>query len=186
MRKRILQALCLVFALLWIALPAGAQTGTSNFNSSVPGPPGGIHPPASFPFPLPPFDPSVTWTDKWLCRSGGPADVVGFRVQCFATFVDFHTADCCIPGDHWQLKGKIWDANPNTGVTTAPGPVPIYSVQGRAYNYSGVPGKLDAYVECSYLNGVNTFLADTFVVFSSDGACAVFPDPVVRRIDRAP
>jgi len=72
---------------------------------------------------------------------------------------------------------------------TAPGPVPVFSVPGRAYNYGGTPnnpGGLDAYVECSYLNGVNVFLADSFVFFSSDGACVVTPDPVVRRIDRTP
>jgi hypothetical protein len=187
--KRALQIFGLVFVVMWIALPAGAQP--PNYNTSLGSPTGGaIHPPTGFPFPVPPLDPRVRWTDSWLCRAAGPAEVVGFRVLCAgATFLDFHVADCCIPGDHWQYKGKAWDVNPNTGVTTAPGPAGVYSVPGRTYNYGGTPvnpGGLDAYVECSYLNGVNVFPADSFAFFSSDGACVVMPDPVVRRIDRAP
>jgi len=191
MMKRALLILGLVFVALWSALPVGAQS-TGNLNPSVgPFSGGGIHPPTGFPFPIPPtLDPKIVWKDQWLCRSAGPAEVVGFRVQCTnATFLDFHIADCCIPGDHWQLKGKVWDVNPNTGVTTSPGPVPVYSVPGRDFNYGGTginPGGLDAYVECSYLNGVNIFLADSYVFFSSDGNCFVTPDPVVRRIDRTP
>ena len=49
-------------------------------------------------------------------------EVVNFRVQCeAATYVDFSVKDCCMPGDHWQLKGKVWDTFPNTAVTTSPG-----------------------------------------------------------------
>jgi hypothetical protein len=136
------------------------------------------------------LDPRAAWKEDWICRSAGPAEVQGFRVQCTnASFLDFHIADCCLPGDHWQLKGKAWDVNPNTGVTTSPGPANAYGVAGRVYNYGGTgwnPGVLDAYVECTYLNGVNVFLADSFVIFSSDGNCTVTPDPVIRRIDRAP
>ena len=34
--------------------------------------------------------------------------MVNFQVECSgATFLDFYIADCCIPGDHWQLKGKV-------------------------------------------------------------------------------
>jgi hypothetical protein len=143
-----------------------------------------------FPIPIPPLDPKAAWKEAWICRNAGPAEVTGFRVQCVnANFLDFHIADCCLPGDHWQLKGKAWDANPNTAVTTSPGPANAYGRAGRAYNYGGTgfnPGGLDAYVECSYLNGVNVFLADSFVVFSSDGNCVVTPDPPVQRIDRAP
>ena len=143
-----------------------------------------------FPFPVPAFDPRVIWREQWLCRNGGPSEVTGFVVSCQnSTFLDFHIADCCIPGDHWQLKGKAWDANPNTGVTTSPGPMNVYSVPGRIYNYGGTPQRprlLNAYVECSYLTGTNWFLADSFVAFSSDGACTVAADPTVRRIDRAP
>lgn len=213
MSKRVLQILGLAFLMVGlVAARAGAQA-TENYNVDVASPATtaadtsggiriespagtgvttskiGIRPPAGFPFPMPPLDPRAVWKDQWLCRSAGPAEVTGFRVQCGnASFLDFHIADCCVPGDHWQLKGKIWDANPNTAVTTSPGPAPAYSVPGRVYRYNGTPftKAIDAYVECSYLNGVNLFLADSFVVFSSDGACVVTPDPVVRRIDRTP
>jgi hypothetical protein len=206
MTKRTMQVLSLIFVVLGLlALPTGAQA-QSNYNTSVATPAGlaasgAIHlDPPSPPvinkvaihtsgFPLPTFDPRTTWRDQWLCRSAGPAEVTGFRLQCAAsTFLDFHIADCCVPGDHWQLKGKEWDANPNTAVTTAPGGVPVYSVPGRIYNYGGTPFNhgIDAYVECSYLNGVNLFLADAFVSFSSDGLCTVTADPAVRRIDRTP
>jgi hypothetical protein len=189
------------------AAPALAQTTASNYIVEVTDPAetgavkidesgnpasetkAAIHP-VGFPFPGTALDPKVIWRDQWLCRSGGPAEVTGFRVVCTnASFLDFHIADCCLPGDHWQLKGKDWDRNPNTGVTTSPGPANAYSVPGRVYNYGGTgfnPGGLNAYVECSYLTGVNVFLADSFVIFSSDGNCTVTPDTTVRRIDRAP
>ena len=120
-----------------------------------------------------------------------PADVQGFRVQCNnATFLDFYVADCCIPGDHWQLKGKAWDANPNTGVTTSPGPANRWGVPGRVYNYGGVlpwaPGLIDAYVECTILHGVNVFWAGNWITFASDGNCFVTPDVPRNRIDRSP
>jgi hypothetical protein len=199
-REMWILGLALVTVLL-VGIPAWAQEApASNYITSIPSTApvskaaGGVEtkdailPP--FAIPAPPFDPAIAWREGWLCRSAGPAEVQGFRVQCNnATFLDFHIADCCLPGDHWQLKGKAWDVNPNTGVTTSPGPVPVFSVPGRAYNYGGTgwnPGGLDAYVECTYLNGVNVFLADSFVWFSSDGNCVVTPDPVVQRIDRAP
>jgi hypothetical protein len=209
--KRAVQALSVaaVLALLVIA-PASAQVSEPNYIVEVATPassastsavqvdqsgaPGGVTKvgikPIGVLFPPLTLDPKAAWKDQWLCRSAGPAEVTGFQVVCTnATFLDFHIADCCLPGDHWQLKGKAWDVNPNTGVTTAPGPANVFGVAGRIYNYGGTgfnPGGLNAYVECSYLNGVNVFLADSFVVFSSDGLCAVAADPVVRRIDRAP
>lgn len=172
-----------------IATPAGSSpaSGAIHLDGFPPGAgiDAGIRPPAGFPFPGTALDPRVVWKDNWICRAFGPAEVTGFHVVCpGSTFLDFHVADCCIPGDHWQLKGKAWDTRPNTGVTTAPGPVPVFSVPGRVYNY--VFGGLDAYVECSYQHGVNVFPADSFLIFSSDGACVVTPDPGVRRIDRTP
>lgn len=192
--------LALVAGLL-VGAPAGAQADRTNHvveatSTSTPvseavvgdQTKAAILPP--FAIPQTPLNPGVVWKQDWICRSAGPAEVQGFRVQCAnSTFLDFHIADCCLPGDHWQLKGKAWDVNPNTGVTTSPGPANAYGLAGRVYNYGGTgwnPGGLDAYVECTYLNGVNVFLADSFVIFSSDGNCVVTPDPVRQRIDRAP
>lgn len=186
--------LTLVLAML-LAIPVGAQTRPKNTVDRVASPaeevatkeafkPGGI------PVPAATVDPAAIWKEEWICESSGPAEVTGYRVTCAnATFLDFHIADCCVPGDHWQLKGKAWDVNPNTAVTTSPGPANAYGLAGRVYNYGGTgwnPGGLDAYVECSYLNGVNLFAAGSYVLFSSDGTCTVTPDPVVRRIDRTP
>lgn len=147
--------------------------------------------PNLFLIPFPPLDPAVIWREQWLCQSAGPAEVQGFRVQCFgATFLDSHIADCCLDGDHWQLKGKAWDANPNTAVTTSPGPANVWGVAERTYNYGGslpwAPGLLDTYHECTYLHGVNVFLAASFLSFSSDGNCVVTPDVARSRIDRSP
>jgi len=134
------------------------------------------------------------WRKEETCNINGPAEVVGFRVQCTgASFLDFQISDCCLATDHWQLKGKSWDKYPNTAVTTAPD-LPadftvLFGLPARIYNYGGTPDNpkgLDAYVECSYLNGVSVFPAGAFVLFSSDGACTVTPDPAVRRIDRTP
>jgi hypothetical protein len=208
MKKRLIVSVLLLCSAAVLAAPmARAATATgSNYVTSVASPSGtataiqtgddaaGLSKTAvaigGFLIPPPPLDPKAAWKAEWICRSAGPAEVTGFRVQCAnASFLDFHIADCCLPGDHWQLKGKSWDVNPNTGVTTSPGPANLFGVGGRVYNYGGTgfnPGGLDAYVECSYLNGVNVFLADSFVVFSSDGNCTVTPDPAVQRIDRAP
>lgn len=147
--------------------------------------------PNLFVIPYPPLDPAVVWREQWICESAGPAEVQGFRVQCFgATFLDSHIADCCLDGDHWQLKSKAWDANPNTAVTTSPGPANAWSVPGRTYNYGGslpwAPGLIDVYHECTYLHGVNVFLAGSFIAFSSDGNCVVTPDVARSRIDRSP
>jgi hypothetical protein len=213
MMTKIVRALGLVGVVVLCAVPpaAGAPATQVNYVEEIPTPTStavsaqeksdivdlikiGIRPPVGFPFPMTPLDPRVVWKDTWLCRFqapaiGGPAEVTGFRVGCAGgTFLDFHIADCCIPGDHYELKGKTWDLKPNTGVTTSPGPVPVYSVPGRVYNYGGTAfnNGIEAYVECTYLHGVNVFPADSFVIFSSDGVCAVTPDPPRRRINRTP
>jgi hypothetical protein len=213
MSSRWLSFALLILTVL-VALPVAAQTTQPNYvvevasptgtataaSSAVPLDPGDVGEvgdstklainPGGFPIPAPPFAPGVVWRQGWICRNAGPWEVTGFRITCNGgTFLDFHIADCCVPGDHWQLKGKAWDANPNTGVTTAPGPANLFGVAGRVFNYGGPPTNpnLTAYVECSYLNGVNIFLADSFVWFSSNAAnCNVAPDPPVNRIDRAP
>jgi hypothetical protein len=141
-----------------------------------------------------PFPPIRGWRQVVTCQANSPADVTGYRVECNnASYLDFQISDCCIPGDHWQLKGKSWDKYPNTAVTTSPdlpaGSFTLYGLPARIYNYGGTtnaPRRLDAYVECSYLNGVNVFSAGSFVLLSSDGSCTVTPDAAVRRIDRTP
>lgn len=137
-----------------------------------------------------PWIPIGSWQQEVICSAETPADVAGYRVVCpQASFLDFQIADCCVPGDHWQLKGKAWDLYPNTAVTTSPGPDSVYGLPARVYNYGGTtsnPKGLDVYLECTYLHGVNLFSAGSYILLSSDGACTVTPDPNVRRIDRTP
>src|ERR1700709_1760140 len=103
----------------------------------------------------------VKYEEKTSCDISGPEEVVAYHVVCAgASYLDFVIADCCIPGDHWQLKGKAWDGNPNTAVTTSPGGQDILGVPARIYNYGGTainPGGLDPYIARSYLSGVNSF-----------------------------
>ena len=147
----------------------------------------------AIPYPIPgplPSDPAWNWKEGWTCDLFGPAEVQGYRLQCFGgNFVDFFVSDGFIPGDHWELKGKNWDTAPNTGVTTSPGPVVAYSRAGRVYNYGGTPTNprnLDTYVECTYLHGVDVFPASSFVLFASDGTCVVTADAIRSRINRTP
>jgi len=54
---------------------------------------------------------------------------------------------------------------------------------GTAY----APGTIDAFVECSYLHGVNVFNAASYVYFWSDGSnCSLVQDSTDTRIDRTP
>ncbi|HEX4959531.1 MAG TPA: hypothetical protein VF173_01735 [Thermoanaerobaculia bacterium] len=171
--------LLLPLALL-AAAPAGAQATKGNTPGAT-----DSRPSLS---PAPPVD--VKYEQKVECVANAPQEITGYYVVCAgASYLDFAIADCCIPGDHWQLKGKVWDGNPNTAVTTAPGGAGILGVAGRIYNYGGTPSNpagLNAYVECSYPHGVNVFPAGSTVLFTSDGACTLTQDPVVRRIDRTP
>jgi hypothetical protein len=173
--------LVLILLALGVALPlvaASPQNGIPRSTADAfPTPPPGPHPP---------FDPKVQFREGWTCDIFGPAEVQGYRVVCpAATFLDFYISDGFIPLDHWELKGKNWDLAPNTGVTTSPGPVIAYSVPGRVYTYGANP--LDAYIECTYIHGINVFPASSFIIFTSDAAaCTVTPDPVRSRINRTP
>jgi len=137
--------------------------------------------------PTPTLDPAVKFVEVWSCDLFGPAEVQGYRLVCpNGTFLDFYISDGFIKGDHWELKGKNWDSFPNSAVTTAPGPVILFGQPGRVYTYGG-PSPLDAYVECTYIHGINIFPASSFIIFASDAAaCAVTPDPVRSRINRTP
>lgn len=126
-----------------------------------------------------------------FCNLDGPAQVKGYRVQCNdASYVDFAIADCCISGDHWQLKGKNWDSRPNTAVTTSPGKAGLFGVPARVYNYGGTtdnPGNMDTYLECSMLHGVDVFGAGSSInITSNASSCTVTADNGRVEINRAP
>lgn len=133
---------------------------------------------------------TAQWRQKVICSINGPAQVQAYRVRCSgASYLDYQIADCCVPGDHWQLKGKNWDSAPQTTVTTSPGPAGTYGLPARLYNYGGTPqnpGNMDAFIECSYLHGVDLFGAGSYIALSSDGSCSVTAVGGSSRIDRAP
>jgi len=131
------------------------------------------------------------WKGSAYCSIQEPGDVTNFKVVCSkATYLDFSIADCCVDGDHWQLKGKQWDRAPNTAVTTAPGPRNLYGVYGRIYNYDSPPenkGSMHALIECSYLHGTALYGAGSFIRFKSNANfCTVTKVQVEERIDRSP
>ena len=187
MTKILAPALCLALAAAVLGIGPAAAAQAAAPSNIAPRPVG-----SGFCFggPVPPVDSAAIWQQTCVCDLLGPAEVQGYRVQCAnANFLDFHVADCCVAGDHWQLKGKNWDNRPNTAVTTSPGPAGAFGVAGRVYNYGGTaqnPGNIDTYVECTYLHGVDLFAASSFISFSSNGACVVTPDVVRSRIDRTP
>jgi len=136
-------------------------------------------------------DVKVGFKRQVYCVLGGPAQVQGYRVQCRnASYIDFSIADCCIPGDHWQLKAKNWDRAPNTAVTTSPGAVLNFSTPARTYNYGGTPnnrGNMDTFLECTMLHGVDVFAAGAYVNVVSDASnCSITREPIRSRIDRSP
>jgi len=175
-------ALLTLFALLVVLLPVTASAAGPATNEATAS--AKAAPPAS-----PEEDATAIWSERVDCTLFSPAEVQGYRISCAGgSFFDARISDCCIPGDHWQLKVKAYDANPNTGVTTSPGGVIAYGVPARAYNYGGTAynAGITLYAECTYLHGVNVFGASSYVAFSSDGVCTVTRDPVRARIDRTP
>jgi hypothetical protein len=131
---------------------------------------------------------STTPTQLFLtCLLQRPGQVQRFRVTCTGTHkVDVKTADCCLEGDHWQMKVKAWDTRPNTAVTTSPGGIGHFGVVARVYNYNATQ-PLDTLVECSYLHGVNVFPAETSIIVEhTGGACTATDLGFSDEIDRTP
>jgi hypothetical protein len=181
--KWILMAMVLVLVAPFALVTASAQVATGEANEATPeerdSPPLAEE-----------VDAKAIWRQPVNCSLGRPSDVQGYDVRCTnASFLDARIADCCIAGDHFQVKVKNWDRAPNTAVTTSPGPAGAFGVPARVYNYGGTPQNprnLHAYVECTYLHGVDIFGAGSTIDLSSDGNCVVTPDPRRSRIDRSP
>lgn len=173
--------LALALAALMVALPVHAAAAVaSNEPTSAEK--------ASPPVPTD-LEEAILWQQTVTCTTFFPAEIQGYRISCTGgSFLDARIADCCISGDHWQAKIKAWDANPNTAVATSPGPANAFGVPARVFNYGGTPfnNGIAAYLECSYLHGVNVFAASSFINLSSDGNCTVTADPIRARIDRSP
>jgi hypothetical protein len=121
------------------------------------------------------------------CVVDRPGQVRRFAVTCTGTKqIDVKAADCCLPGDHWQMKVKSWDFKPNTGVATTPGGAGVFSVPARVFTYSSARD-MNALIECSYLHGVNVFPAETdIVVETHSGTCSAVELGVTDEIDRSP
>ncbi|KFE64272.1 hypothetical protein [Hyalangium minutum] len=105
------------------------------------------------------------------CELSWPGQVRRFRVTCSDTSkIDVKVADCCIPGDHWQVTVRQWDSRPNTAVTTAPGGAGSFGVPGRVYTYNSSTN-VDALIECSYPHGINVFPAEADILLEFSGMC---------------
>ncbi len=163
-------------------------TNTAEVGNTPPPPPEGICSEGSRSQRLP----CPQWSRLDVCLIPSPGGVDKFRIKCRAggTYLQFYIADGGWPGDHWQLKGKLWDIAPNTAVTTSPGGTWDFGAPGRVYTYvdpPGIKGGLDALVECSYLHGRNDFPAGSFVYFTTDGTrCTLEKLAPDVRIDRCP
>ena len=113
-----------------------------------------------------------------ICDASAPSTVQRFRAECANTpSLEVDVADCCIPGDHFQVKVKVYDAAPNTAITTSSGEADRFGEDAKVYNYGGTPenpGVLDATIECSYLHGVGLFPAGSSVrIRPESGTCFV-------------
>jgi hypothetical protein len=125
------------------------------------------------------------------CFFDRPSQVQRYFVLCQkATELDVDIADCCVPGDHWEAKVKIWDEKPNTAVTTSPGPADVPGVPARVYTYEGPPenpGELRAAIECTYLHGTNLFTVEAFLTVTPNrGSCSIENVGLEDEIGRTP
>ncbi len=124
------------------------------------------------------------------CDLSRPSQIQRYFVVCTpgTTQIEVAIADCCIPGDHWQVKVKAWDASPNTAVQTAP-PNNVFSPPAQVLNYGGTAHNrdLEALVECSYIDGVDVWPAGSSITVASvGGTCTSTNLGLEDAIDRTP
>lgn len=134
--------------------------------------------------------PRARWRESVSCTLDRASEVQRYAIECQnATRLNAQIADCCIAGDHWEIKAKVWDVRPNTAVTTAPGGANVFGVPLRVFNYGGTPENprhLYGEVDCSFLHGVDLFPASSTVVLTSDGSCTVRDLGKRDEINRTP
>ena len=173
----------LIPLLCFISAPAFAQAPPAPAPATRPNTPSDDERSRAFAAPVPPQQTKLSL----VCTLQRPSQVQRFFIQCApgTAQLDVAVADCCIPGDHWQVKVKSWDAAPKTAGATAPGPGPVFGVPARVFNYGG-PHELRALIECSYLHGINVFPAGAFITVTSPGACTNTNVGLEDIIDRAP
>jgi len=101
------------------------------------------------------------------CLLTRPGQVHRFALTCPTTRqIDARVADCCVVGDHWEVKVKTWDTRPNTAVASAPGGSGDFSAAARVFTYTGTRD-LHALIECRYLHGTTLFPAEADILVSS-------------------
>lgn len=135
--------------------------------------------------PSPQLDPQAQFQTTVFCDLNRPSEVQRWHVVCLGgTQLDVQVADCCISGDHFEAKSKLWDSNPNTVVTTSPGPAFVFGVLSRAYSYGA---SINGEVDCSYIHGTGIFPMSAFFNISSDAAsCTVTSLGKRDAINRTP
>jgi hypothetical protein len=108
------------------------------------------------------------------CMLERPGQVHRYAVTCPATrYIDVKIADCCMPGDHWEVMVKTWDFKPNSAIATSPGGDGDFSTSARVFTYSS-SRDMSALIECRYLHGLSQFPADADLVIETPGSpCTV-------------
>ncbi|HEX8433520.1 hypothetical protein [Archangium sp.] len=108
------------------------------------------------------------------CVLDRPNQVQRFALHCLATpHIEAKIADCCMAGDHWQVKVKTWDPRPNEAIASSPGGEGEYSMPARVFSYSH-DWDMRAIVECSYLHGTSVFPIEADILVETGGStCTV-------------
>ncbi len=112
---------------------------------------------------------------SFVCLINSPYEVRRFELKCDeAEYLDVTLADCCLEGDTWQAKAKVWDEKPNSAIVVTPSKNNEKSAVARVYNNGGTqanPKQLTALIECRYKSGINQFPAASLFTTKSDGYC---------------
>ncbi len=126
---------------------------------------------------LPVASPSASNETSFVCVINSPYEVRRFELKCDdAEYLDVTVADCCIKGDVWRAKTKVWDKKPNIAIAVTPENVNQKSSISRVYNYGGSEQneeQLTALIECSYKSGTNVFPAAALFTTKSNGFCVM-------------
>jgi hypothetical protein len=112
---------------------------------------------------------------SFVCIINSPYEVRRYELECSdAEYLEVTVADCCISGDVWQAKVKVWDKTPNIAIAVTPNKANYEGVPARVYNNGGTnknPKQLIALLECRYKTGINVFPAASLFKTKSDGYC---------------
>jgi hypothetical protein len=113
---------------------------------------------------------SLVGTQFFLtCILDRPSQVQRFGVRCLSTpHLDAKIADCCLAGDHWKVRVRAWDPQPNEAVATSSGQEGDFSMPARVFTYS-TSWDMYAVIECSYQHGTSVFPIEADILVETGG-----------------